>query len=222
MSRRFLIILAVLILGFIGFVTVQGKNKDKSTTNNSGPASNHTRGEGKKGVTLVEYGDFQCNVCAAYHPIVEETLKKYGDDVKFQFISFPITQIHPNSIAAHRAAEAANKQNKFWEMYDMLYSRQQSWASSENAPQIFEDYATELSLNIDQFKNDYKSSEVVSIINADKASGDAKGVTGTPAFFLNGEKVDEPGRTVEEFSKLIDEAIKKANQTNQQDTDKKD
>ena len=217
MSKRFLIILAVMILGFAGFVIIQGRSDKKSSSNTTGPASNHTRGEGKKGVTLVEYGDFQCNVCAAYYPVVKDSLKKFGDDVKFQFISFPITQIHPNTVAAHRSAEAANKQNKFWEMYDLLYSRQESWAdvSQDRAPQIFEDYATELSLNIDQYKNDYKSSEVMSIINADKASGDAKGVQGTPTFFINGEKISEPGRTVEEFSKTIEDAIKKAGQTNQ-------
>lgn len=218
MSKRFLIILAVLILGFVGFVVFQGKKNNNKNGGGSQTAqpSEHKKGAGNKGVTLVEYGDFQCPSCGGYFPILQQIEKKYGDDITFQFRHFPLTQIHQNAMAAHRAAEAASKQNKFWEMHDMLYERQQNWSSSQNISQIMEDYASELGLNVERFKTDYQGSEVNAIINADISVGNSLKVTGTPTFFINGEKIEDPGRTVEEFSKIIDDAIAKTqNKSNQ-------
>ncbi len=214
MSKRFLIILAVLVLGFIGFVVFQGKKDTGNSANgdSAAQASEHKKGAGNKGVTLVEYGDFQCPVCGVYFSVLQQVKEKYGDDITFQFRNFPLTQIHQNAMAAHRAAEAAAKQNKFWEMHDMLYERQQSWSSSQNVSQIMEDYAAELAINVEQFKTDYQSAEVNAVINADIEAGNGLKVTGTPTFFINGEKIESPGRTLEEFSKSIDDAIAKASQ----------
>lgn len=212
MSKRFLIILAVLILGFLGFVIFQGRQDNKgSGGGNSAEASNHTSGEGTKGVTLVEYGDFQCPSCGAYFPVVEQVRKKYGDEITFQFRHFPLTQIHPNAMAAHRAAEAASKQGKFWEMYDILYERQNLWSSSSNVTQMMEDYATELGINVDQFKSDYQSAEVNAVINADISAGSDLKITGTPTFFLNGQKLENLSPDLNSFTKVIDEAIQKQN-----------
>lgn len=211
MSKRFLIILAVLVLGFLGFIFFNG-NSDEPGQNGetSAQASQHTQGAGNKKVTLVEYGDFQCPSCAAYYPVLKQVKEKYGDDITFQFRHFPLTQIHQNAMAAHRAAEAASKQGKFWEMHDLLYERLNLWAQSNNAAQQMEDYATELGINIDQFKTDYQSSTVNGVINADIAAGNELGVTGTPSFFINGQKIDNPDQSLEAFSKVIDEAITKA------------
>jgi protein-disulfide isomerase len=209
MSKRFLIILAVLVLGFVGFL-VFSSNKDESAqgTGSSNQASEHTQGAGNKNVTLVEYGDFQCPSCGAYYPVLKQVKEKYGDDITFQFRHFPLTQIHQNAMAAHRAAEAASKQNKFWEMHDLIYERQTAWSTSSNAAQIMEDYATELGLNVDQFKTDYQSSAINDVINADLAAGKELQVSGTPTFLINGQKIENPDQSVEAFSKLIDEAIK--------------
>lgn len=211
MNKRFLVVMAVLILVFVGFVVVKGqKDKQNNQGNSSVQPTEHKSGAGKKKVTLLEYGDFQCPVCGEYFPILEQVRKKYGDDITFQFRHFPITQIHQNAMSAHRAAEASAKQNKFWEMYELLYQRQQAWSSSQNASQIMEDYASELGMNVEQFKNDYKSTEINALINADYAAGQKIGVEGTPTFFINNEKVTSSPRSVDDFSKLIDEAIKKA------------
>lgn len=219
MSKQFLIIIAVLVLGFIGFIGWQGSKK--KTDNNSGngsasQASEHKVGAGNKGVTLVEYGDFQCPSCGVYYPVIDEVIKKYGDDITFQFRNFPLTQIHPNAMAAHRAAEAAAKQGKFWEMYSLLYRQQQVWSNSPNMAQVADDYAKQLGLKLDQFKKDYKSSEVNATINADLAAGHDLKVTGTPTFFINGQRVEKSPQNLEEFSKLIDDAIAKGNQSSNQ------
>ncbi len=204
--------MAVLIVGFLGFVFVQGQQNNKDEGGSASvEVSNHTVGAGNKKVTIVEYGDFQCPSCGAYFPILQQVKAKYGDDITFQFRNFPLTQIHQNAMAGHRAAEAASKQNKFWEMHDMLYERQSSWSSATNASLIMENYATELGLNLDQFKADYQSATVNSTINADISAGEALKITGTPTFFVNGEKLDNPGPTLDNFTKIIDEAILKAN-----------
>lgn len=209
MSKRFLIIIAVLFLGFVGFLVF---NKEKSTApggSNAAQATNHVLGAGKKNVTLVEYGDYQCSACYAYYPVLKEVQKKYGDDITFQFRNFPLTQIHQNAFAAHRAAEAAAKQNKFWQMHDLLYEQQRTWSTSSNVIRIFEDYATQLGLNIDTFKKDYASSEISATINADIDAGNKFSINSTPSFVINGKKIDNPKDvTVEGFSKIIDSYIK--------------
>lgn len=217
MSKQFLAILGILILGFAGFIIFAGKD-GKSTTNGDGQkvvaqASEHKKGQGTKNVTLLEYGDFQCPSCAQYYPIIEEVVKKYKDEIIFQFRHYPITQIHPNAMVAHRAAEAAAKQNKFWGMYDLLYQRQQIWSQSNNPVQVMDDYATELGINVERFQKDFKSAEVNAIINADKEKGDKAGVKGTPSFFINNKELDLKNiKTPEDFNKKIDEAIKSTNQ----------
>lgn len=201
--------MVALVLLLVGVVVVSKKKDDSNgTSNNSAVGSDHKKGKGLKGVTVVEFGDFQCPTCATYHSIIKEVEKKYGDDITFQFRSFPLIQIHRNAMAAHRAAEAAGKQGKFWEMHDLLYERQDSWEESANPETIMEDYASEIAINIDQFKSDFSSIAVNDLINADKKLGDAAGVSGTPTFLIDGQKVEvkELGG-LENFSKKIDAAI---------------
>lgn len=212
MSNRFLIILGVLILGFIGFLVYQNNDGGGSSGGSEDvQASQHTQGAGTANVTLVEYGDFQCPSCAQFYPIVNEVKKEYGDKITFQFRHFPLTQIHQNAMVAHRAAEAAAKQNKFWDMHDILYERQNLWGQSQNAAGIMEDYATELGMNVEQFKNDFQSAEVNAIINADLQAGQALKVSGTPTFVINGEVVDLPTPSLDAFKQVIDEAIANSN-----------
>lgn len=213
MSNRFLIIMGILVLGFVGFLVFQNRGEDTSSNGDQAvQASEHTLGAGTGNVTLVEYGDFQCPSCASYFPVLESVKEKYGDRITFQFRHFPLTQIHQNAMAAHRAAEAAAKQDKFWEMHDLLYERQNLWAQSNNAAAIMEDYATELALNVEQFKSDFASAEVNATINADIAAGNEFGISGTPSFVLNGEKIENPEPTIDAFSEVIDTALESSNQ----------
>lgn len=218
MERRFILILVLLAVVFGGFLAFNKKDSGDTGGDNSAQAqtSNHTYGEGKKNVTLAEYADFQCPACAAYYPIIKQVKEKYKEDITFQFINFPLDSIHQNARAAHRAAEAAAKQNKFWEMHDKLYENQQAWESISDPKTIFEDYATQLSLNLEQFKTDVASSETNSIINADISQGKDKGVSSTPTFYINGVKIESTPRDVESFYKLIDEAIAKQSSSQNQ------
>lgn len=208
------IIAIIVVAAIIGGAVVLGKDKAIE-----GNPSNHVYGKADATVRLIEYGDFECPACKAFFPIVEQVKEKYKDKIAFQFANFPLAQIHQNAVAAHRAAEAASNQGKFWEMYEILYTRQEDWNGPSQADPVgattaqaitkFEGYASELGLNLDQFRADVNNSNTVGTINADTAAAKAAGGTGTPTFVLNGKRIDDTSSidTVDEFSALIDQAL---------------
>lgn len=210
MNKQFLIIVTIIVAALIGVFAFTSKDASGPGGNQSANTSNHTEGAGNKKVTLTEYGDFQCPACGQYYPIVKEVKKIYGDDIKFEFKNFPLTQIHPNAFAAHRAAEAAGLQGKFFQMHDLLYENQQSWVSLSNPTTVFESFATQLGLDINKFKTDSASEAVSNTINADIKAGQALGANSTPTFLINGKKIENP-KDVAGFKQLIDQAIKEAN-----------
>lgn len=208
MDKRFgLILLAVVaIIGGVFFFT---RDSNSTTSSTTGVVSSHISGAGTTGVTLIEFGDFECSACANYYPIVEQIREDYGDKIKFQFINFPLVAIHKNAMAAHRAAEAASLQGKFFEMYDLLYENQRSWASLSSPVSLFEGYAKSLSLDLTKYKADFSSEVVNDTINADVALGKSTyKANSTPTFVLDGKVLNssEVG-SYELFSKKIDEAI---------------
>lgn len=216
MSKQFLAILAAIAVIFVGLI-VYSNNKNAnnpSSVSNTKPTSN-IEGSTSSGVKLVEYGDFQCPACGLFYPTVEQVVAKYSDQIQFQFRNLPLPSLHPNAFAAARAAEAAAKQGKFFDMYNKLYQSQNDWAGSKNPSQLFTGYAQQIGLNVDKFTNDYKSSAVNNAINADIAAFDKTGVEkSTPSFFLDSKHIDgsqlldKSGQpSVDTFSKLIDKAI---------------
>lgn len=169
-------------------------------------ADDHTKGTTEGKVALVEYLDFECPACASYVPVVAQMQQEYGDRVTFVTRYFPLSG-HRNGMASALAVEAAGKQGKYNEMFDLLYAKQKEWAGKQVAtPQVFEAYATELGLNIDQFKADVASDEVMARVMRDRNAGDALGVAGTPTFFLNGAKIENP-QSLEDFRATLDAAI---------------
>jgi protein-disulfide isomerase len=147
----------------------------------------HARGNKNAPVTLLEYGDFQCPYCGEAYPIVEEIQRIKGNGIRIVFRNFPLSGVHPNARNAAYAAEAAAKQGKFWEMYNVLFENQDKLKKNELI-----DYAKELSLDIKQFEKDIKSEAVVSKVEDDFMSGVKSGVNGTPTFFINGARFDKP------------------------------
>lgn len=171
--------------------------------------SNHVFSEGNSGVTLIEYGDFQCPACASYFPIISQVKEKYEGIVSFQFRHFPLESLHKNARAGSRAAEAASLQGKFWEMHDYLYTNQSAWQDSNDPLSIFEGYAQAIGIpDLEKFKTDMRSSAVNAVITADLNEGRKLNVTSTPSFVLNGKLLEEnPSPTLEAFSALLDKAI---------------
>lgn len=215
--NRFWIILTVVVIGMAGLFIVTKKSAAPNTTTTADAkvvtTSDHVRGDNNAPVTLIEYGDFQCPACGAFYPIVKTLEANYAGKVRFVFRHFPLSQIHPNALAAARAAEAAGQQGKFFEMHDKLYETQSAWGESNtNQQALFEGYAKELGLNMTQFKADYISDKVAEIINSDQSAGQkAFSIDSTPTFILGGVKIKNP-QNVDDFSKLLDEAITKNKQ----------
>ncbi len=182
----------VLVLGFLVWAVSQEKTDqgDSSGAVEFSLALNeddNTYGPPDAEVTLVEFGDFECPACRSAFPVIDELKEDYGDEVQFVYRHFPLS-FHKNAELAARASEAAAKQGKFWEMHDMLFEKQSDWADSSKAESIFLDYAREIGLDIDKYKEDIKSDAVKQKVQRDIASAGTQ-VTGTPTFFLDGEKV---------------------------------
>lgn len=213
MDKKFWGVLAVIAVVLIGAFWLTSSNKSNGSNSNVQPTQ-HTEGKGTSGVTLLEYGDYECPYCGQYYPIVKQVVANYGDQITFQFRNLPLTQIHPNAFAGARAAEAAALQGKFWEMHDMLYNNQNDWVNSSDPSGTFYTYAQQLGLNVTQFKKDFVSDQVNNLINADVTAFNKTGAQeATPSFFLDGKQIN-PNESVDSFKKLIDaEIASKTNKT---------
>jgi protein-disulfide isomerase len=200
-----IIIAVVAIVGIIAGAMILGGSEDTAV----GAQSNNWYGNENGIITVTEYADFQCPACASFYPIVSQVKEQFKDDVRFEFKHFPLVQIHPNATTAHRAAQAAASQGKFWEMHDLLYERQQAWSQSTNPTSVFEEYARELNLDIEIYKADVASSDTLAIINADIEAGKQVNVNSTPTFFIDGNQVEDGASiaSVEDFANAIQAAI---------------
>jgi protein-disulfide isomerase len=162
----------------------------------------HIRNGAQAKVVLVEYGDFQCPACGAYEPLVQQLLSKHVSYVQFVFRHFPLTQIHKNALLAAKYAEASGIQGKFWEMHDVLYARQKEWSDSLNAKDLFNGYGKELGLNVTKLETDSDGASIEAKIKANFEEGVKIGIQGTPTFYVNGVKIDNP-ESIEAFEKII-------------------
>lgn len=163
------------------------------------------KGTDEAKIILIEYLDFQCPACAIYHILTEKVYEEYKDKIKFIIRHFPLTQIHRNAYLASQAAEAAGRQNKFWEYVDILFKNQKEWENKFNAQDLFIKYAEEINLDINKFKIDIKDNTIKEKIESDIKSGIHLLVDATPTFFLNNKKIQP--KSYEEFKTLIDEAL---------------
>lgn len=174
--------------------------------------SDHSQGPADAPLVLVEYSDFQCPACGYFQPILERLLKEPAFEGKIRFIYryFPLTQIHANAQQASQAAEAASLQGKFWEMHDLLFERQSRWSglTAGAARTQFVAYAKELGLDEASFERDMGSAAVRDRVSADVQSGERSGVSGTPTFYLNGNRLRSPS-SYEEFKSFFTDALAK-------------
>lgn len=158
---------------------------------------------GKKAV-FVEYLDFECEACGAAHPVMTDLREKYGDDVTFVVRYLPL---HGNSMNAALAAEAAREQGEFEAMHDKLFETQREWSHSESSKaKTFQGYAKDLGLDMKQYRADVKDPATKKGIEQSKDDAQKLGVTGTPTFFLDGEKIEPT--SVADFETKLDAALK--------------
>lgn len=204
-GKFFIGVLAAVVLVIGGVIIYNSRHSASVSSSAINVTDGQMRGPVDAKVKIVEFGDFQCPACGAAEPELRKALKN-NPDVELIFKNFPLPQ-HANAEKAHRAAEAAAKQNKFWEMHDMLYDRQQDWAELSDPSDTFTGYATAIGLELNTFKNDYSSSSIVTNIDRDKSYGLALGVNQTPTFYINNKQVIG-AQTANQWQSLIDAAKK--------------
>jgi Na+/H+ antiporter NhaA len=146
------------------------------------PDRDHLRGPANAPVTIVEYGDFECPYCGRAEPAIRELLAGYGD-VRYAWRHLPLTDVHPHAQLAAEAAEAAAAQGAFWEMHDLLLARQDALTVKDLLR-----YAAELGLDSGQFTRDLRARAGTARVAEDVESADLSSVSGTPTFFINGQR----------------------------------
>ena len=153
-------------------------------------------------VTIVEFTDYQCPFCGKVHPTVKKLLDEYPDDLRVVMKHNPLP-IHPLAPGAAKAAIAAGKQGKFWEMHERIFANQRKLGDAD-----LRAHATALGLDLEQWDKDRASSEVAAVIASDQAEARRLGSTGTPAFFVNGRYLSG-AQPYEVFKQRIDAELAK-------------
>jgi Na+/H+ antiporter NhaA/predicted DsbA family dithiol-disulfide isomerase len=146
------------------------------------PRHDHARGPVDSPVTLVEYGDFECPYCNQAEPVIRELLADFGD-LRYVWRHLPLTDVHPNAQLAAEGAEAAAAQGAFWEMRELLFRHQDALE-----PKYLVRYADELGLDVDRFREELRQHAYAARVAEDVDSADLSGVSGTPTFFINGQR----------------------------------
>jgi protein-disulfide isomerase len=144
------------------------------------------RGSPMASVTIYEFSDFQCPHCKMAAPYLKEVVEESNGKVKLVFKQYPLP-MHPKAREAAKAAIAAHKQGKFWEMHDLLFEKQDELQTAD-----FEDYAKRLDLDPKKFKADMQSKEVEKKIEGDIAEGKAAGADSTPTIYVNDRRFAFP------------------------------
>lgn len=157
------------------------------------PDGTHARGNAAAAVTIVEFSDFECSHCAAFHESVESVLRRLGQSVRVVFRHFPLDSacnpkvsgaLHPNACLAAVAAECAAEQEKFWQYHDVLFEHQQQLAR----PFLIE-YASRLGLDVPRFTACLGSESARQRVQSDAQQGAALDIDSTPTLIINGRLI---------------------------------
>ncbi len=143
----------------------------------------HAVGPATARVTLVEYGDYECPSCLNAQPVVRQLIAHFGDRLRVVFRHYPQSGVHPRASAAAEAAEAAGGQGRFWDMHEALYKNHQQLADVD-----LTHLALRIGLDVYKFQQATSTGLYAPRVRGDHDGGTASGVTGTPAFFINGRR----------------------------------
>lgn len=158
--------------------------------------------EGDQAV-FVEFLDFECEACVALYPVIEELRDEYGDQVSFVVRHMPL---HGNSLNAALAAEAAAEQGEFEAMYKRLFETSEEWGHQQESQQeTFFGFAEDLGLDMERFESDFEDPALLERVEQSQQDGVNVGVSGTPTFFLDGQRL-EPSSTPD-LENAIEDAL---------------
>lgn len=210
-----ILISVVVIVGFLAWLIQNRPPQQYGTDSTPGEvnpvtAIDHVYGATGDAVkaTLIEFGDYQCPACGAYYPAVKQITEDHKDTLQFVFRNLPLSQLHPNAQLAAKYAEAAGAQGKYFEMHDALYEKQKDWSdlNSSAAESAFIQYGKDLGLDTDKLTQDANATSTTQKIEDERIDAIGAGAQGTPTFVLNGKIIENP-QTLDDFTKLIDDAV---------------
>ena len=161
------------------------------------------RGLDSSPITIVEFSDFECPYCQRVLPTIEQIEEKYGDKIKLVFRQYPLS-IHANAPKAAEASLCASDQGKFWEMHDLMFAEQENLTIDD-----LKDKASRLELDDAAFSECLDSGRHAAAVTADLQSGTAAGVSGTPAFFVNGRLISG-AVPFETLAEVIEDELRRA------------
>jgi protein-disulfide isomerase len=159
------------------------------------------KGPASAPVTLVEFSDFQCPYCARVGPALKRVEETYGDKVRIVYKDFPLQQIHNNAAKAAEAGSCAADQGKFWQLHDKMFENQAKLAVAD-----LKQLAKDAGLDAGAFDQCLDSGQKAAEWNEDLKDGERYGVTGTPAFFVNGRLLGGAA-SFEKFAEVIDDEL---------------
>jgi protein-disulfide isomerase len=159
------------------------------------------RGSADAPVTLVEFSDFHCPFCQKAQTTLKEILDRYPGKVKHAFRDFPVDALHPQARQAAEAARCAHDQGKFWSYHDTLFAN-----APHGAPADLRRYASEVGLDVPVFERCLSTGTHRASVQRDLEEGSRLGVSGTPAFFVNGRLLSG-AQPLEAFTKLIEQEL---------------
>ena len=141
----------------------------------------HSQGPATAAITLVQYGDYECPYTRRSTWVVQAIQQVLGDQLRFIYRNFPLTEIHPHALHAALAAAAAASQGKFWEMHGYIFRHQHTLEDADLAR-----FAEAVGLDLQQYTRDMAEQRALAHIEEDVEGGERSGVQGTPTFFING------------------------------------
>jgi protein-disulfide isomerase len=215
MKPLIVIVLAVGVAAGAAVILSRGSDQPAETVSEPGrvdiKGGGRFRGplSGEKAqVTLVEFGDYQCPSCGAYHPFTKEILSRYPTQLRLEFHHFPLISIHSNAMAAAKAAEAAGEQGHYWEMHDALFEYQAQWADRPDPKPFFAAMANRIGINGNILVQAMESPQIQERILKDVERGDIVKVDAVPTFFINGERLHIK-LSMEDFVQVIEAHLPK-------------
>ncbi len=212
-------IVAITVIILVGAAFIFGNSSPATTTNQtSAPKADNNRLVTKDSyqsnpdakITLVEFADFQCPACGAMYPVVKALESEYGSKLNLVYHNFPLP-MHQFAKIAVQSAIAAGDQGKFWQMHDLLFANQDTWAGSADntaAQKMFDGYAKQLHLNMTNFDKDLNAQATILRMNNDIADATALSVDSTPTFYINQHKY-VGNYTLDGMKNEIDSYLKK-------------
>ena len=141
----------------------------------------HSQGPATAALTLAQYGDYECPYTRRSRTVVRAIQQQLGDQLRFVFRNFPLTEIHPHALNAALTAEAAAIQGKFWQMHDFIFHHQHTLEVVD-----LTHFAEAVGLDMQLYARDRAEQRSLARIEEDMEGGDRSGVQGTPTFFING------------------------------------